>query len=1529
MADTKGSNLPQMTTPVDSDEQIVTNDVGGTPETQRLSFLAAWSNYYKAKADALYSALGHVHGFASLTGQVATAQITDNAVTFPKLLNATQKSIVGAGGAGAFGELTMGAGLDITGGALVLTGVGSGDMLAATYDAAGKAEQVLTASDLLDEDAFTSNDAARAPSQQSTKSYVDAGLALKANSAHGHTVAQITDAGALATLDTVGSAQIDANAVTFSKMQAATQPSIVGAGAAGPLQELTLGTNLSITSGILNATGGLNDADMGDATISGGGTVLTIDNNAVNNAKLADMAANTIKASIAGGDPIDATASQIRTMLNVADGSEVNLTAQAQVSAITGDATALESLKDGVLADFDAADAQAVVGDILADATALQSLTGGLDVPGLTARTAFASGDKLLISETGVGIRQIDYDDLPGSGALDTNGSPTAGQFAKFFDADSIEGVTAATMRADLDLEAGTDFYDIAGADAAFQAITPNLTDLAALAQTNDTFIAFNGVNLVAETAAQIRTRLNVDDGATVNASDASLRDRSTHSGTQLAATISDFSAAADARITAQGIEAGATSDQTAQEIATAIDADATAEATLISALGVDAATNVLTDLDNLDTILVYDNSLAQASVISTANFLANVIPAAGATGLANLTDVNTATPTNRNALMADGVDWESRALVEADISDLGSYASETVTVIEDLTTARTLQAGDPNNIVHMNNASANVFTIPTNATQAVAQGSILNVVQKGAGQTTVTAVSGVTLNGVNGGSAVIGAQDGGLSLYKDTTTENTWFVTEASGVGGGASQLSGLSDVNTSTPTNRNVLIADGVDFESRPLVEADISDLGSYLSASSVNEDTTTAYTLTLTDQNDVVEMNNAAANTLTIPLNAAVAFPVGTVILVTQGGAGVTTVKGDSGVTVNGVDAGQFTTSERYSPVSLYKSSTDGWVISGGDSASKTRVSFTGNASNTDGAANWALLKTMIANPNNGGKTIYFPQSGTNQYAFDPGSDTAVNIGGLLLAAGLETADGVELRWTISTGTGTRTLFNTAGDLRMNIKSRVASCIAGANIYLASWTTGSINWDFSDIDGGESWDGTTATIGGNAASFTLMIAPTGNGELSGISHRFAKLSNYHRWMLKASTWTTGTSDMVVEYSEFTNAAKVYMGVNSPDALSQRNKYRFNKFTGWPNGTVTNGEWGHGVTGTKLENAVIEGNSFYRNFKDAIHIEEGGRDVRIVGNTSGDNFIGNGISLYENIVGGTDEPHGTDYWFERCIIADNILVSQSRTDAGDSDDLTGIRFNGLSATGSGKAGQYCRVYNNHVEGFARGVRDRHYQHTNDYHFTNMFYNNTVIDCGVALSATYATLGWYGNTLIDCDKYCVSIFGGAFGWQRFIVTASPSTVPLIENDADNAQTGITISLHGFEYISHDTLNSVADDTSANIALFGCEDITFWRGSQVTATLTDAPTTVSGEYMNAIAYFTDLKKNGATLTGRIPEDVIYSSGKAAATTLQPRLTLTAGTPDTIDMTISPDGVGEASEMQLELDAKNTVMVFAN
>lgn len=95
------------------------------------------------------------------------------------------------------------------------------------------------------------------------------------------------------------------------------------------------------------------------------------------------------------------------------------------------------------------------------------------------------------------------------------------------------------------------------------------------------------------------------------------------------------------------------------------------------------------------------------------------------------------------------------------------------------------------------------------------------------------------------------------------------------------------------------------------------------------------TASYTLALSDQTTptLVTMNVASANVLTIPANATVAFPVGTVINVEQIGAGVTTITAASGVTLNGVSAGSGAISTRWSGVSLWKRNTNEWTVMGG--------------------------------------------------------------------------------------------------------------------------------------------------------------------------------------------------------------------------------------------------------------------------------------------------------------------------------------------------------------------------------------------------------------------------------------------------------------------------------------------------------------------------------------------------------------------------------------------------------------------
>jgi len=87
-------------------------------------------------------------------------------------------------------------------------------------------------------------------------------------------------------------------------------------------------------------------------------------------------------------------------------------------------------------------------------------------------------------------------------------------------------------------------------------------------------------------------------------------------------------------------------------------------------------------------------------------------------------------------------------------------------------------------------------------------------------------------------------------------------------------------------------------------------------------------TAYELVLSDAGKMIEMNNAAANVLTIPANSSVAFPVDTRIDITQGGAGLTSVTITTD-TLNGekVSYGQ------YKALSLWKKSATVWVIYGG--------------------------------------------------------------------------------------------------------------------------------------------------------------------------------------------------------------------------------------------------------------------------------------------------------------------------------------------------------------------------------------------------------------------------------------------------------------------------------------------------------------------------------------------------------------------------------------------------------------------
>lgn len=96
------------------------------------------------------------------------------------------------------------------------------------------------------------------------------------------------------------------------------------------------------------------------------------------------------------------------------------------------------------------------------------------------------------------------------------------------------------------------------------------------------------------------------------------------------------------------------------------------------------------------------------------------------------------------------------------------------------------------------------------------------------------------------------------------------------------------------------------------------------------------TASYTAVLANNGQVVTMDNASANTFSIPTNASVAFPIGTQINVLQIGAGQTTIQavtsGTTTIQSTGATAASPKLRARYSAATCVKAGTDLWYVFG---------------------------------------------------------------------------------------------------------------------------------------------------------------------------------------------------------------------------------------------------------------------------------------------------------------------------------------------------------------------------------------------------------------------------------------------------------------------------------------------------------------------------------------------------------------------------------------------------------------------
>lgn len=164
-------------------------------------------------------------------------------------------------------------------------------------------------------------------------------------------------------------------------------------------------------------------------------------------------------------------------------------------------------------------------------------------------------------------------------------------------------------------------------------------------------------------------------------------------------------------------------------------------------------------------------------------------------------------------------------------------------------------------------------------------------------------------INGANGDYSGLTAVGDVIYFTSDDSTPDNWIATLVTRVN---------ADESTLTLTGRTMSILDN------GVTPAKVSG--------SVNAQTGTTYTLVIGDAFKTVTMSNVSANTLTIPPNSSVAFAVGDRIDIVMLAAGVTSVVGGSGVTVNGVSTGTGAIAAQYGAVSCLKIATDTWLLMG---------------------------------------------------------------------------------------------------------------------------------------------------------------------------------------------------------------------------------------------------------------------------------------------------------------------------------------------------------------------------------------------------------------------------------------------------------------------------------------------------------------------------------------------------------------------------------------------------------------------
>ena len=469
-----------------------------------------------------------------------------------------------------------------------------------------------------------------------------------------------------------------------------------------------------------------------------------IDDEAVTLPKLAHIATNSLlgRVTAATGDPEVLTAAQVRTLLNVEDGAAADQSA-AEVPFTPNGSIAANNVQAAIQ---EVRDEAATPPFAIADTTGLQA---ALDARALVSHTHtladITDSGTAAAANTGTGLTDVI---LGNDSRLTDSRTPLAHTH-------TLADITDSGLLAALDDVDASEIVDgaVGTAALALNAVTlTRLQDIATASILGRVTAATGDPEVL--TAAQVRTLLNVEDGAAADQSDAEIETAYNNqvdivSQAEAEAGTATIARRWTAQRVAQAIAAlagGGTDDQTATEVP--FTPDGTIAASNVQAAIVEvrdeaaplAHTHTLADITD-------SGALAALSTVGSAQIDANAVTASELADNA----VDTA------AIVDDAV---TRA-------ELGPRSIRT------LSASGSLALTDKNGIIR--STAAATLTIDPDGTTAYVTGHQSDLFQAVAGTLTITAGTGVTLNGVSAGSTTIQNQFGAATILKSGA--NAWDI--------------------------------------------------------------------------------------------------------------------------------------------------------------------------------------------------------------------------------------------------------------------------------------------------------------------------------------------------------------------------------------------------------------------------------------------------------------------------------------------------------------------------------------------------------------------------------------------------------------------------------------------------------------------------------------------------------------------------------------------------------------------------------